>query len=42
MLCYVMIANFDSMFSMQDFINVLSHSYWGLGQFVGEGGGGVS
>ena len=30
-----MIANFDSMYLIKNSYNVLSHSHWGLGQFVG-------
>ena len=36
-----MTANFNSMNFMKTSYNVLSHYHWGLGQFVGVGGGGV-
>ena len=34
-----MIANFGCMYSCKTSCNVQSHSHWGLGQFVGGGGG---
>ena len=33
----MMIANFDSMYLCKTSYNVVSHSHWGLGQFVGRG-----